>query len=215
MAQLLGSAKTSGIFDGQAYITGSGADSSLLPPSQIVFIAAVGIHISSRLFFSCNLNSPQILFKQDAYKLYIPGLNYYQTVRYNALLRVKDPAINTKTVDKAVMAALDMMGLTRYKDRVISERPTTRGLQGGELRCLRIAADIALMPSVIILEEPVHSLDFGVAGELLKKLRSLADLGKFSFVLSDKAAKMHLYDYALHLIGSFNETYSFNLQGEQ
>lgn len=117
------------------------------------------------------------MLMQDAYKLYIPGLSYYQTVRYNALLRVKDPAVTVEDVDTAVISALDLMGLTRFKDRVIPERPITRGLLGGELRSLRIAADIALMPSVIVLEEPVHALDFGVARDLMKRLRSLADLG--------------------------------------
>lgn len=45
--------------------------------------------------------------------LYIPGLNYYQTVRYNALLRVKDPRVSAESVDKAVLEALELMGLSR------------------------------------------------------------------------------------------------------
>ena len=104
-------------------------------------------------------------------------------MRYNALLRVKDPAITVEDVDAAVVSALDIMGLARFRDRVIPERPITRGVLGGELRSLRIAADIALMPSVVILEEPVHSLDFGVARDLLKRLRSLADIGSTFFLL--------------------------------
>ena len=54
----------------------------------------------------------------------------------------------------------------------------TRGTLGGELRRLRLAADICLMPSIIILEEPIVGLDFGVALDLMKRLKSLADLGR-------------------------------------
>lgn len=38
---LLGSGRRSGIFDGQAYVTGTAALNSLLPASDVVFIAAV------------------------------------------------------------------------------------------------------------------------------------------------------------------------------
>jgi ABC-type multidrug transport system ATPase subunit len=143
----------SGIFDGEIHVSGQAAENSLLPAEDIAYI------------------------KHDAYTLYIPGLTYAQTVRYNAMLRLRDQG-SAVDVDKMVTNALELMGLARYKNRVISERPITRGTLGGELRRLRVAADICLMPSIIIIEEPVIGLDFGVAGDLMKRLKSLSDLGR-------------------------------------
>ena len=106
-------------------------------------------------------------------------------MRYDALLKLREKG-NAAAVDILVGEALELMGLTRYRNRVIPERPITRGTLGGELRRLRVAADIALMPSIIILEEPVFGLDFGVAGDLMKRLKNLADLGKTVICLFTK-----------------------------
>lgn len=161
IAELVGSMRDSGIFDGEVYVSGQPAENSLLPAENIAFVA------------------------HNAYKLYLPGLTYGQTVHYNAMLRLQekgDPSEIAGLVDNA----LELMGLTRYKNRVIPERPITRGTLGGELRRLRIAADICLMPSIIVLEEPIIGLDFGVAGDLMKRLKSLADLGRTVVCLFSK-----------------------------
>lgn len=134
-------------------MSGQAAENSFLPVHDIVLVA------------------------HNAYKLYLPGLTYGQTVHYNALLRLREIG-GASDIPGLVDNALELMGLSRYKDRVIPERPITRGTLGGELRRLRIAADICLMPSIIVLEEPTVGLDYGVAGDLLKRLKSLADYGR-------------------------------------
>ena len=46
IVQLISSMRDSGIFDGEAYVSGQPAENSLLPAADVVFVAEVSLHTS-------------------------------------------------------------------------------------------------------------------------------------------------------------------------
>ena len=71
----------------------------------------------------------------------------------------------------AVERALDRAGLAGYEDRPITE------LSGGELQRAMIARALAQEPAVLLLDEPVSSLDVRHQAKALDIVRDLADEG--------------------------------------
>lgn len=111
--------------------------------------------------------------------LYIPGLTYHETLTYATKLRTQNREYgdNKFEINTRVLHLLNLMGLTWCKDRLITERPTTRGSLGGELRKLSIAVEIVNLPPVIVLDDATRDLDATVSCEILECLRTLANGG--------------------------------------
>jgi ABC-type multidrug transport system ATPase subunit len=84
---------------------------------------------------------------------------------------------NIKRVNDRVMEVLKLMGLLWCKDRLITERPTTRGTLGGELRKLSIAVEIINLPPVIILDDITTGLDAFVSSQIMSCLTTLTEKG--------------------------------------
>ena len=67
--------------------------------------------------------------------------------------------------------ALDHLGITRLRDR------ETFNLSGGEKQKVALAGVLAMHPSILLLDEPLASLDPASAQETLALVRNLADEG--------------------------------------
>jgi ABC-type multidrug transport system ATPase subunit len=138
---------------------------------------------SSKLEYSAVTTSESMAFvPRDAVSLYLPGLTYYETLSYAARLRMRNPGgLSSSQMASAredrVADILEVMNLTRCKDRVIAYRPTARGSIGGELRKIAIAVEIVSLPSVIVMEDITEGLDVVVSAEIVSTLATLASRG--------------------------------------
>ena len=95
-----------------------------------------------------------------------PNLNPQQTVRQNLEFTIKLrhlPGDWTREID----GVIQLMGLTRHKDR-----PTIM-LSGGEKRKAALARAIILKPDLLLLDEPLSSLDITSRDELLEELHMI------------------------------------------
>ncbi len=88
-----------------------------------------------------------------------------------------DRARRNAAIQERVMQVLKLMNLTWCKDRLITERPTTRGTLGGELRKLSIAVEIINLPPVIILDDITRELDGLVSAQIMECLTTLTEKG--------------------------------------
>lgn len=95
----------------------------------------------------------------------------------------------------------------------LAEEPYTR-ISGGERQLTLIARALAQEPSLLVMDEPTASLDFGNAVRVLERIRSLADEGitiilsthdpDHAFLCGDRVAL--LKDGRLVALGPPNET---------
>lgn len=95
-----------------------------------------------------------------------PNLNPQQTVRQNLEFTIKLrnlPGDWNREIDGVIA----LMGLTRHKDR-----PTIM-LSGGEKRKAALARAIILKPDMLLLDEPLSSLDITSRDELLEELHMI------------------------------------------
>jgi ABC-type multidrug transport system ATPase subunit len=83
----------------------------------------------------------------------------------------------THLIQERVLDLLDLLELVWCKDRLIPERPSTRGQIGGELRRLSIAVEFITLPPVLILDDPTGDLDVMVAAKLMECIVKFADRG--------------------------------------
>ncbi len=80
-------------------------------------------------------------------------------------------------IQKRVQEIMDIMYLSHCQDILIPERPTLRGVEGGEIRRLSIALEILSMPPVLLLEDPILQLDKEQAVLVMSRLQILSDRG--------------------------------------
>lgn len=98
-----------------------------------------------------------------------------------------------KLIAHRVHEVLDMMGLLWCKDRVITERPTSRGHLGGELRKMVIACEIVNYAPVLLFHDITSDLDEQVTNEILACLEILAMRGH-TVVASFENPPMQAFD---------------------
>lgn len=100
-------------------------------------------------------------------------------VSYSAKLRMntKSNVESAQQLNERVLQVLGLMGLLWCKDRLIAERPATRGKVGGELRKLSIAVEIINLPPVILLDDITRNLDAIVSEQIMECLKTLANRG--------------------------------------
>ena len=94
---------------------------------------------------------------------------------YSVLKNIVDPMVHNQKRDKAeaveeAMALLKRMGLEDKADAY----PCM--LSGGQSQRVAIARALALNPKILFFDEPTSALDPELTGEVLKVIRSLADL---------------------------------------
>ena len=145
---------------------------------------------------------PVGLMFQD-YALF-PHMDVVHNVGYG--LRMEGVSAPDRTARS--MDLLDLVGLTGFENRM----PTT--LSGGEQQRVALARTLAPEPSVVLLDEPLASLDFSLRQSLLAETRSILDaVGATSiyvthdsseaFAFGDRMAVMH--DGAIVRVGTPDE----------
>jgi ABC-type lipoprotein export system ATPase subunit len=87
-------------------------------------------------------------------------------IRFSALVRGKP----------APRGAVNRL-LRRLDVRRVRWRAKPKHLSGGELKRVRVAAELATMPPCLLLDEPTSGLDFEREGELMRLLRGLSYQG--------------------------------------
>ena len=101
--------------------------------------------------------------------------NFNLFPHYSALKNIVDPMVHNQKRDKKeaaeeAMALLKRMGLEDKADAYPCQ------LSGGQSQRVAIARALALNPKVLFFDEPTSALDPELTGEVLKVIRSLADL---------------------------------------
>ena len=135
-------------------------------------------------FSSAKADTPEInpcnYVPKGARSIYTPGLTYLEMLTYAAKLRLNldlpEEELN-KAVDERVAAILDTMDITYCKDRVVPNRPTSRGVLGGELRKLSIATEIIKFTPVLVLDDCTMDLEAIAAAQVVQCLVKMAKKG--------------------------------------
>lgn len=110
---------------------------------------------------------------QSNYGLVFQNFNLFP--HYSVMKNITDAPIrvqkrNKEEVYKAAEELLKKMGLEDKKDAYPCQ------LSGGQCQRVAIARALALNPKILFFDEPTSALDPELTGEVLKVIRSLADL---------------------------------------
>ena len=103
--------------------------------------------------------------------IFIEALTVKETLLFTARLRM--PEASNAEVATRVAAVVHDMGLQQTLDTTIGST-MKRGISGGELKRVNIAAELLGMPKVLLLDEPTSGLDSTFALLVMAKLRSHA-----------------------------------------
>ena len=95
-----------------------------------------------------------------------PHLNVYENVAFG--LRLKK--LPEETIRPKVLEMLETVGLRGFERRSINQ------LSGGQQQRVAIARALALHPDILCFDEPTSALDPELTGEVLKVIKSLAEM---------------------------------------
>ncbi|MGI8406919.1 MAG: ABC transporter ATP-binding protein [Actinomycetota bacterium] len=90
-------------------------------------------------------------------------------------------------------ASLGAVGLSHRKDH----RPSQ--LSGGEQQRVALARALVTRPAVVLADEPTGNLDSATSGEILKLLRSTADMGQAIVMVTHDALSAGVADRTVRL----------------
>lgn len=138
---------------------------------------------------SAQLRNKEIGFIFQVFNL-LPVYTVYENVEFALLLQNRSESERKK----AVMEALDWVGLTQLKDKKPSK------LSGGEGQRVAIARAIVKRPTILLADEPTANLDAENAHVILKIMQQLnKELGTtFLFSTHDEKV-MHYLRRIIHL----------------
>ncbi len=101
-----------------------------------------------------------------------PQMSIKENVAFG--LRVKK--VSNEIIDKKVKELLKMVSLEKYENSMVSE------LSGGQLQRVAIIRALAVEPKVLLLDEPLSSLDLKLRQHMRKELRDLQHLTGITFI---------------------------------
>jgi thiamine transport system ATP-binding protein len=144
--------------------SGSGKSTLLRTIAGLVPAAAGSIHIDDTDVTSMPTHKRPIGLMFQDHALF-PHLSVGDNIAYG----LRMAGIERDTRDATVIALLERVGLPGLADR----KPDT--LSGGEQQRVALARTIALEPSLVMLDEPLGSLDVALREDLLLHIRSVVD----------------------------------------
>ena len=121
----------------------------------------------------CLPNRAQLKEIQSCFGLVFQNFNLFP--HYSVLRNVMDAPVavqkrDKEEVRKTAMELLEKMGLADKADAYPCQ------LSGGQCQRVAIARALALNPKILFFDEPTSALDPELTGEVLKVIKSLADL---------------------------------------
>jgi len=145
----------------------------LAPDSGKVLFQGVDLYAASRSQRRQLRRDLQVVF-QDSYSAVNPRMTIKQII--GEPLRNYE-RLSSKEEIRVISELLEMMGL-RADD--MHKMPSQ--MSGGQLQRVNIARAIALKPKLIVLDEPVSSLDMIVQKQILLHLKELKEKHGFSYL---------------------------------
>jgi ABC-type Fe3+/spermidine/putrescine transport system ATPase subunit len=91
----------------------------------------------------------------------------HMDVARNVVFGLKMQGISVRDQEKRLREVLDLVGLTDFADRDVSQ------LSGGERQRVALARSLAPNPRLLMLDEPLGSLDAGLRDRLVIELRAI------------------------------------------
>ena len=95
-----------------------------------------------------------------------PHLNVFENVAFGLRLKKMDE----ETIRRKVRDMLEVVGLKGFERRSIGQ------MSGGQQQRVAIARALEMNPEILFFDEPTSALDPELTGEVLKVIKSLADL---------------------------------------
>jgi oligopeptide/dipeptide ABC transporter ATP-binding protein len=160
----------------------------LLDPTdgRILFDGRDVTEVRGRELRSLRLGA-QLVF-QDPHSAFDPSTTVLGALREP--LRAQLELSRAEQTDRA----RELMGLVRLDAGLLHRYP--HELSGGQLQRIAIARSLALEPALVVLDEPVSSLDVSTQAQVVNLLRELQDrLGiAYLFIAHDLAVVRHVSD---------------------
>ncbi len=91
----------------------------------------------------------------------------HMTVRQNVAYPLKSRGVKGAAQDKAVKEALDLVELSTYADRPVTQ------LSGGQMQRVALARSMVYQPQILLLDEPLSNLDAQLRLRLRDDLRRI------------------------------------------
>ena len=107
-----------------------------------------------------------------------PHLNVFENVAFGLRLKKMDE----ETIRRKVRDMLEVVGLKGFERRSIGQ------MSGGQQQRVAIARALALNPKILFFDEPTSALDPELTAEVLKVIRSLADLNIAMVIVTHEMA---------------------------
>jgi ABC-type Fe3+/spermidine/putrescine transport system ATPase subunit len=101
-----------------------------------------------------------LMFQED---VLFPHMNVFENVAFGLRMQKK----SAQEIQDQVMDFLELVGLQDYKDRDVST------LSGGEQQRVALARSLAPQPGLLMLDEPISSLDRTLREHLLGEIRQI------------------------------------------
>jgi thiamine transport system ATP-binding protein len=170
--------------------SGSGKSTLLRTIAGLVPAAAGSVHIDGTDITSLPTHKRPIGLMFQDHALF-PHLSVGDNIAYG----LRMAGIERDTRDATVIALLERVGLPGLAVR----KPDT--LSGGEQQRVALARTIALEPSLVMLDEPLGSLDVALREDLLLHIRSVVDqVGTTSLYVTHDRAEAFSYADRLAVI---------------
>jgi spermidine/putrescine transport system ATP-binding protein len=164
------------------------------------------VYISGRKVnnVSAHKRDTNMVFQQLAL---FPHLDVFDNVAFGLVMK----KINTQEIKKRVLEILNLVELKGFEHRRINQ------LSGGQQQRVAIARALINQPSVLLLDEPLASLDLKLRVQMQLELKSIQKRVGTTFIyvthdqgealtMSDRIAVMN--DGRIEQIGTSNEIYS-------
>jgi len=103
------------------------------------------------------------------------NLTVFDNLYYQAVMRLPSEMSHAKKLEQ-VWQTIEVLGLSRVQHCLVGNEHS-RGISGGEKKCVNIGMELVAMPAVIFMDEPTSGLDGSVAWQLAKTLRRLQQRG--------------------------------------